>query len=456
MSAERHDLVVIGAGTAGFAAVKAAHAAGRDVLLVTGADELGGTCILRGCMPAKTLLAASHAEGEVEKASELGVSTERVHVDLPAIIRRKRALVDYFAEDRVREIEEEKIVRGDARFVAENAIVVGERRIEAERFVIATGARNEPPPIAGIDDVPTITTTELMELTEMPRRVAVVGGGPTGCAFSQWFARLGAHVTLLQDGPELLRAEDADVGAAVRAALARDGVDVVLDADVRNARRDGETTVLTVAAPHGERAVRCDRVMLATNRRPAVAALDLAAGGIAGDGERGIAVDATLRSISNPRVYAAGDVLGRRSLVHTAEYAGALAVANALAATPREAEWDVWETHAVYTDPQVAVAGLTERGCRERGIDVAVATLPASEVGIALVDDEPHGFVKMLARRDDGRIAGVAIVTAEAIDLIGEAVVAIARGMTARELAALPHLHPTLSELLGRVAEQLA
>lgn len=456
MSAERHDLVVIGAGTAGFAAVKAAHEGGRDVLLVTGSDELGGTCILRGCMPAKTLLAAAHAEGEVEKASELGVSTERVHVDLPAIVRRKRALVDYFAEDRVREIEEEKIVRGDARFVAHDAIVVGERRIEAERFVIATGARNEPPPIAGIGDVPTMTTTGLMDLTEMPRRVAVVGGGPTGCAFSQWFARLGARVTLLQDGPELLRAEDPDVGAAVRAALERDGVDVVLDADVRSARRDGTTTVLTVRTPRGERDVCCDRVMLATNRRPAVAGLDLAAGGITGDDERGIAVDATLRSVSNPRVYAAGDAIGRRSLVHTAEYAGALAVTNAFATAPGEADWDLWETHAVYTDPQIAVAGLTERVCRERGIGVAVATLPASEVGIALVDDEPHGFIKMLTRRDDGRIAGVAIVTAEAIDLIGEAVVAIARGMTARELAALPHLHPTLSELLGRVAEQLA
>ena len=455
MGAQRHDLVVIGAGTAGFAAVKTAHAAGRDVLLVTGADELGGTCILRGCMPAKTLLAAAHAEGEVEKASELGVSAGRVHVDLPAIIRRKRALVDYFAEDRVREIQEEKIVRGDARFVAQDAIVVDGRRIEAERFVIATGARNEPPPIAGIGDVPTMTTTGLMDLTEMPRRVAVVGGGPAGCAFAQWFARLGADVTLLQDGPELLRAEDPDVGAAVRAALGRDGVDVVLDAEVRSARSDGETAVLTVRTPHGEHDVRCDRVMLATNRRPAVAGLDLGVAGITGDGERGIAVDATLRSVSNPRVYAAGDVIGRRSLVHTAEYAGALAADNAFSASPREADWDLWETHAVYTAPQVAVAGLTERACRERGIDVAVATLPASEVGIALVDDEPHGFVKMLARRDDGRIAGVAIVTAEAIDLIGEAIVAIARGMTARELAALPHLHPTLGELLGRVAEQL-
>jgi len=455
MVEERRELCVIGAGTAGFAAAEAARAAGRDVVLVTGDEELGGTCILRGCMPAKAVLAATQIEGEVEKAHEIGVETTPVHVDLPAIIRRKRALVDYFAEDRVHELETYPLVRGDARFVAPDAVVARGRRIVADRFVIATGASTTAPPIAGLDGVPSVTSADVMEMTHAPRRVAIVGGGPIGCAFAQFFARLGTTVMLLQDAPEVLRNDDPDVGRAVREALERDGVTVVLDADVRQAKHDGDATVLVAETPHGARNARCDVVLLATNRRPRVDSLDLRAGEIDGDRNRGVVVDATLRSVSNPRVYAAGDVLGRRALVHSAAYAGHLAATNAFAGEPLDAQWDRWESHALYTQPQVAIVGLTERECRARGIEVRVATLLAGEVGKALVADQTDGFVKMLAR-PDGRVVGIALVLDDAIDLAGEAIALIDRGATAREIAAMPHLHPTMSELLARVAERLA
>jgi pyruvate/2-oxoglutarate dehydrogenase complex dihydrolipoamide dehydrogenase (E3) component len=455
MGEERHELCVIGAGTAGFTAAEAARAAGRDVVLISGDEELGGTCILRGCMPAKAVLAATQYEGEVEKARELGVEATGLHVDLPAIIRRKRALVDYFAHDRIDDLETYPLVRGDARFVALDAIVAGERRITAERFVIATGATIVPPPVEGLDRVPTITSTGVLEMTRAPRSIAIIGGGPIGCAFAQFFARLHARVTLFQDAPELLRNDDPDVGTAVRAALERDGVEVVCDADVRRAQRDGELAVLFADTARGAHGARAEVVLLATNRRPHVGGLDLAAGGIEGDGARGIVVDAALRSVSNPRVFAAGDVLGRRSLVHTAAYGGRLAATNAFANEPVDAQWERWESHALYTQPQVAVAGLTERQCRAHGIDVVKATLPASDVGKALVTDQAEGFVKMLARRDDGRVVGIAIVTDDAIDLAGEAIALIDRGATAREIAEMPHLHPTMSELLAHVAEKL-
>jgi pyruvate/2-oxoglutarate dehydrogenase complex dihydrolipoamide dehydrogenase (E3) component len=438
MGEERRELCVIGAGTAGFAAAEAARAAGRDVVLVTGTEELGGTCILRGCMPAKAVLAAAQAEGAVEKANAIGVETVAVHMDLPAIVRRKRALVDYFAADRLHELAEYPLVRGDARFVAPDTVVAGDRRIVAERFVIATGADVVAPPIDRLDGVPTITSTGVLEMTGVPGSIAIVGGGPIGCAFAQYFARLGSRVRLFQDAPELLRAEDPDVGAAVRAALERDGVDVVLGADLRRAD-----------------VARCDVVMLATNRLPRAGGLDLPAGGIEGDRARGIVVDDMLRSVSNPRAYAAGDVLGRRQLVHAAAYAGRLAATNAFAATPVAAEWDRWESHALYTQPQVAVAGLTERQCSERGIDVRVARLPATEVGKALVTEDTDGFVKILVRAADDRVVGFALVLDDAIDLAGEAIALIDRGATAREIAEMPHLHPTMSELLGRVAEKL-
>jgi pyruvate/2-oxoglutarate dehydrogenase complex dihydrolipoamide dehydrogenase (E3) component len=451
---ERRELCVIGAGTAGFAAAEAARAQGRDVVLVAGAEELGGTCILRGCMPAKAMLAATQLEGEVEKAHQVGVETSAVHVDLPAIVRRKRALVDYFAEDRVHELENYPLVRGDAHFIAGDTIEVAGRRIVAERFVIATGAAVTLPPIPGLDSVATVTSTGVMEMTHAPKRVAIVGGGPIGCAFAQFFARLGTNVTLLQDAPELLRADDPDVGRTVREALARDGVTVLLDAEVRAAARDGDAALLDVYTPAGSHGVHCEVVVIATNRRPRVAALDLAAANIDGDEAHGISVDATLRSITNPRAYAAGDVLGRRALVHSAVYAGRLAATNAFAAQPVEAQWDRWESHALYTQPQVAIAGLTERTCRERGLDVRVATLPAGEVGKALVSEQTDGFVKMIAL-GDGRVVGITLVLDDAIDLVGEAIALIDRGATAREIAEMPHLHPTMSELIARAAERL-
>jgi len=455
MVEERHELCVIGAGTAGFAAAEAARERGRDVLLIAGEDELGGTCILRGCMPAKAVLAAAQYEGEVAKAHDVGVRTSTVHVDLPALIRRKRALVDYFAEDRASELAQYPLLRGDARFVAPDAVVAGGRHIVAERFVVATGAATVMPGVPGLAGAPTITSNDVLEMTRAPDAIAIVGGGPIGCAFAQFFARIGSRVTLFQDTPELLRAEDPDVGTAIRAVLQNDGVDVVLDADLREVRRDGEATVLLADTPAGAHGARADVVLVATNRRPRIDGLDLGAAGVEADAARGIVVDEHLRSVSNPRVFAAGDVVGRRHLVHVALHAGALAARNAFADEPVAMDWARWQSHALYTQPQVAVTGLTERECRTLGIDVEVAVLPAAEVGKALVSEQADGFVKMLARRGDGRVAGVTLVLDDAIDLAGEAIALIDRGATVREVAEMPHLHPTMSELLARLAERL-
>jgi pyruvate/2-oxoglutarate dehydrogenase complex dihydrolipoamide dehydrogenase (E3) component len=200
-------------------------------------------------------------------------------------------------------------------------------------------------------------------------------------------------------------------------------------------------------------AARVQTVLLASGRVPNVDGLDLGrAGVLCADGK--LAIDPYLRT-TNPHILAAGDVLGRRCLVHVAAYTGKLALHNAFAEHPRAANFDRFETHAIYTQPQVAVAGLTERDCRARGIAVRVKHHPFSDVGKALVANEPGGFVKMIAA-DGGRILGVAIVGSEAIDLIGEAVALIDYGATVDEVAAMPHLHPTMGEILGRVAEDLA
>jgi len=435
---ERYDVCVIGAGTAGFAAAEAADADGLRVLLVSGPGALGGTCILRGCMPAKTLLSSTEALGDVERVRGVGVNVAGAHVDVPAIIERKRELVDYFTADRVANLARFELVRGCARFVARDTIAVGEQRISADRFIVATGSRVVPPAIPGLAEAGYLLSDDVLELIRIPPAVAVLGGGPVGCEFAQYFARLGARVTLLQDAPQLLRNEDRDVADAVAATLKADGVDVICGAHIEHCVRAGEHTSVTYTAGAASVTVR-------------VGALLLAAAVLAGADR--LAVDPYLRT-TNPHVLAAGDVIGRRCLVHLAAYTGKLAVRNAFAERPQPADFDRFEMHAVYTQPQVAVAGLTESACRVRGLNVRVKHHPFHEVGKALVSNEAVGFVKMIAD-EGGRIVGVTVVGADAIDLIGEAVALINFGATVGDVAAMPHLHPALGEIFGRVAEDL-
>jgi pyruvate/2-oxoglutarate dehydrogenase complex dihydrolipoamide dehydrogenase (E3) component len=447
---EHYDLCVIGAGTAGFAAAELARREGRSVLIVSRPGDLGGTCIRRGCMPAKTLFAASERLGEIESADDLGVRAPAPRADLPAIIARKRELVEYFAEDRVTELERYPLARGWARFVAPDAIEIDGRRIEAERFIIATGSHIVAPPLAGLADAGYLTSDDALELTRIPPSIAVLGGGPVGCEFAQYFARLGARVTLLQAEPVLLRQEDDDVGRALEAALAAEGIDVRTGCVVQRCAREGRERLLTLSGADGTSELRVAAIVLASNRVPNVDRLALDAAAVA-HSANGVAVDAYLAT-TNPRIYAAGDALGRRFLVHVAEYAGRLAAHNAFASEPCAADFDRWEAHAVYTQPQVAVAGLTERDCRARGIPVRVRRHPFRDVGKAVVAGEPEGFVKMIVA-GDGTILGIALVGDGASELIGEGIALIEHRATARSVAGMPHLHPTMSEIYARVAE---
>ncbi len=455
---ERVDLCVIGAGTAGFAAAEAARARGRSVMLVSGPGELGGTCIRRGCMPAKTLLSSTERLGDVESASHLGVRVAAERIDLRAVVARKRELVEYFANDRIHDLEAYPLSRGLARFVSHDTIAIDDRHVMADAFVIATGSHIVAPAIPGLARATYFTSDEALEMTEAPQRLAVIGGGPVGCEFAQYFARLGARVTLLQREATLLRNEDPDVGEAIARALARDGVDVRVGCDIVSIVEphdgSGAKHCVNVRERAGEARIDVDAIMLASHRVPSVASLDLERAGVTCDARGGVVVDAALRS-SNPAIFAAGDVIGRRCLVHVAEYTGRLAARNALDGTSLAADFDRFEAHAVYTQPQVAVAGLTEHACRERDIAFDVRRHPFSDVGKALVSDMAEGFVKMIARHD-GRILGVTIVGDDAIDLIGEAIALIDRGATTREVAEMPHLHPTMGEIYARVAEDFA
>jgi pyruvate/2-oxoglutarate dehydrogenase complex dihydrolipoamide dehydrogenase (E3) component len=446
------DLCIIGSGSAGFSAAQTAKRLEKRAVIVDRDPALAGQCILRGCMPAKTLLHAAEVAHVAANARESGVDVPKVEVDPAKVVQRERKLVQSFARYRREELAEFEIVRGCARFVDERTIDVDGQRITAEAFLIATGSQLVVPPIDGLDDCGYITPEAALNVTTPFESLVVLGGGPVGCEFAQYFARTGTRVTLLQDAPHLLRAEDDDVAEAVARGLREDGIEIVTGVTFHGASTCGDGKSVTVEVDGAPRRFEASEILCTVDRRPNFAGLDLARCGVRTNGA--VDVDETLRT-SNPRIYAAGDVIGRRMLVHAAIAGGELAARNALGETTVAIDPLVMDAHAVYTDPEVAVAGLTEREAARRCVTFRSASYPFSEHGRAITDDAIEGFVKMLAS-PDGKILGITIVGKDASELVHEALTLLYFGASAGDVLRIPHLHPTIAEILTYPASELA
>ena len=440
-----YDLCVVGAGSAGFAGAVRARDLGKSVAIIERDAELAGLCILRGCMPAKTVLRSAQIAHDVGSAGDFGVLTEPVKIEPKQIIRRKERLVREFAQDRIADLESFPLFRGDAQFVNSHEIRVGEQQLTADAFLIATGSRILAPSISGLSDCGYLTSDDVLELTHLPRSIIVLGGGPVGCEFAQYFARLGSTVTLLQDAPELLRGDDDDVGATVRTALEHDGVAVFTNIEFEGVATCAGGRRVSVRQNGAARTFEAQEVMLAANRQPNVAGLHLQRAGVRVD-ECAVPVDEFLRT-SVTHIYAAGDVIGRRMLVHLAEYCGRAAAQNAFAPAPVAIDFDLHEAHGVYTQPEVAVAGLTEKQCKARGIAYLAEAYSFEDHGRALTAEMPEGFIKMLAGRD-GTILGVTIVGGDAADYIHEATSLLYYKAKVYDVLNMPHMHPTMAEII--------
>ncbi len=446
------DFCVLGAGSAGFNAAVYARELGKTVAIAESNGDLAGLCILRGCMPAKTILRSAEIAHLVEEAPQFGVDAKEVTIDARAIVRRKRDIIREFAEERTEGIESFPLFRGEPKFTANNELTVGNDVIRASRFLVSTGSILEPPPIPGLSQIGYMTSDQALEATRLPRSVIVIGGGPVGCEFAQYFVRLGVKVTLLQDAPELLAKEDRDVGAAVREGLESDGVRVVTDVAFGHCTNaDGETEVRVTRDGRSE-CFSAQVVFLAMTRRPNTEVFDFHRAGIQAD-RGGVRVNQFLQT-SNPIIYAAGDVIGRRLLVHLAEFGGRLAVKNAFSGKPTAIDFDLYEARGVYTHPEVAVAGLSEMQCKDRSVQYEVAMYSFKDHGRAITADLPEGFVKILAAAD-GRILGVTIVGGEAADLVHEALTLLYFKAKVSDIPNIPHLHPTMAEIITYPAEEL-
>lgn len=451
-SPRRHDLIVVGAGSGGYAAARTARDVGCDVALVD-PGPLGGLCILRGCMPSKTLLASSDALADARHARVLGVTVREVDVDMPFIAARKRDLVSGFAEYRIEGIEAFPLYEGAARFLSRSQLLVGENTVlEAPKFVIATGSVVTPDALPGLSETGFVDSDAVLELEEIPESVVVLGGGYTACELGQFLARMGARTTILIRSGHLLTHADDDAGDALTGYFREEGIDVVTHAALIDARRSGDTKTVRYARDGVEREVAAREIFYALGRSPNVAGLDLDRAGIAVRQNGGIVVDAQMRT-TNPNVYAAGDVLGTQMLVHVAIAEGEVAARNACLDKDETVDYALTGAHTVFTDPQFAAVGASEKELRANGTAYVRGRYDFAEHGKAQCLGKTKGFVKMMADPESGRILGAAVLGPQGSELIHEVIVAMRFGATVDAFMRIPHLHPTLAEIWTYPAE---
>ncbi len=452
---EPFDLIVVGAGSAGFAAARVAGGLGARVGLVD-KGPLGGLCILRGCMPSKTILASAEALHRAGQARELGLDIPSAAADLPAIIARKRKLVAGFADFRVEQIHNARnttLLMGEARFLDAHTIEIGGETYRANSFLLATGSDISIPPVPGLAEAGYLTSDTALELETPPRSLIVLGGGVIGCELGQFYARVGVPTTIVQRGARLLSREDDDVGDTLGEALGREGVRVEPCAKLLRVSRDGDLKVVHAECNGQARELRAHEILVATGRKPAIGGLDLDRAGVT-HSDREIPVDAFLRT-NVPYIYAAGDVVGRVQIVHYAIQQAEAAAYNAVSGKPPRAIDDRLVPHVVFTDPQFGRVGLTEKEAAAHGRPVLVGKYPFADHGKAMCLARTEGFVKIVADRDSGEIIGAAILGPEGGELLHEMIVAMHFRATAAEFLKIPHVHPTLAEILTYPAEEI-
>ena len=452
------DVVVIGGGSAGYAAASATARGGLRTAVIEGGKEVGGLCILRGCMPTKALLYAAEVKHLAEHAATWGIQVPEVRFDFAQVMARKNAMIADFAGYRRGQLESGRFqfIRAHARFVDPHTVDLDNgQRLTSAHFVLSTGSTVSTPPLPQLSTIGYLTSDDAMKLERLPKSLIVLGGGAVAVEFAQFFARFGVRVTLLQRSAHLLRDFDPDAAEVVENVFRREGIELFTGTRLLDARAEGGLKHLTFEHAGLTRTVSAEEVFHGLGRSPNTSRLNLPAAGVTLDAAGRIVTDVQMRS-SAPHIFAAGDCTGPHEIVHIAIQQGETAAHTILGARPARMMDYRLLISVVFTDPQVASVGLTEAAARAQGREFIAASYPFNDHGKSLLMEAKDGFVKLLADPRTGEILGGTCVGPSGGELIHEIVAAMAKRTTAGELAAMPHYHPTLAEIWTYPAEELA
>ena len=456
MSDYKYDLFIIGAGPGGYEAAFYAAELGMKVAIAE-KDRVGGTCLNRGCIPTKALMHSSDVYRDAAHGAELGVEVEGLHANRKRIGERKDEVLDTLRNGIQGLIKKKKIdlIEGEAMVTDAHKVVVNGETYDADKILIAAGSKPFTPPIPGHDLPGVIDSTELIDMggEEIPEFV-IIGGGVIGIEFATIYADLGDHVTVIEGMDRLLPLIDKEIGRSIKMTLEKKGVDVHVSSPVQKIEKDGDKLVVTLKNKKEELVeVRADKVLMCVGRRPNTAGVvseellkkypDIQ------DGKGFIKVDDKYETPLEG-VYAIGDCIGGVQLAHVASAEGrnCVALMNGCQATINMGT----VPSCIYTDPEIAVVGLTADEAKEAGIEVITKKYPMSANGKTIIAGLDRGFVKLVARADDHKIIGAHLLCGRASDLIGELAVAIGRGMMLEEVANIIHPHPSFAEAIMEAA----
>jgi pyruvate/2-oxoglutarate dehydrogenase complex dihydrolipoamide dehydrogenase (E3) component len=465
-----YDFAVIGGGSGGYSAARTAAAEGLKTVVIEGGEEVGGLCILRGCMPTKALLYAAEVMHLASHTERWGIKVEEVSFNFRKVMGRKNALIKEFADYRQEQLTAGKFefVRAMASFEDTHTVELSElafgpqgregtrrsRRIRAKHFLIATGSRVAPSPLPELDEVGYLTSDSALKLEQLPKSLIVLGGGAVAVEFVQFFARFGVKVTLIQRSQHILHEFDSDAACALQDVLVREGTTIYTGTKLLDAKRAGSQKEVSFEHEGKTVKVRAEEIFYALGRVPNVRGLGLERIGVQTEYGR-IAANLQMQT-SIPHIYAAGDCAGLHDIVHIAVQQGEMAAHN-IAYPDRMKQMDYrLLTEIVFTEPQVATVGLTEKKAHVRNIPYLVASYTFEDHGKSMIMEAKDGFVKLLAEPITGEIIGGSCVGPIGGELIHEIIAAMHKRMTVFELAAMPHYHPTLAEIWTYPAEELA
>lgn len=447
------DLLVVGGGSAGFAAAIAAAELGRRVGLVN-TGPLGGTCTNRGCVPSKALIRAAEAWWRADHHPFAGIRTAQVALDWHQVRAQKDALVGQLRQRKYADVLDAypgiTLVDGQAAFQPDGSLLVGKRTLRAERYVVAVGGRPRIVPLPGIDAAEPLTSTSLMELDKLPASLLVLGGRAVALELGQMMARLGVEVTILQRSDRLVPDHEPEIGDAIANYLRDEGITLVTSATVDRLDRVGDTRVIRGRVAGQLHVWQADQVLIALGRRANTNGLGLESVGVKLTPEGAITVDEFLQT-TNPAVYAAGDAAPIPEYVYVAAASGTLAAQNALGLEPAPLDLSV-VPGVIFTDPQIASVGLTDAQAQAAGHAVRSATIDMNKVHRAQVAHDLRGLVKLVADEATGRLLGAHIVTADGGEVVASATLAVKHRLTVDDLVGTLFPYLTYAEALRLAA----
>jgi len=453
-----YDFVAIGGGSAGFNAARVAAALGQRVAVIDGARHLGGLCILKGCMPSKTLLYSAEVLHMAREAGVFGISVSGARADMAAVHARKKRIIGEFAGDRVKNLHAGRfdLIRSNASFLDAHTLSLADgRKLRAKNILVGTGSKVSVPPLPGLSTAKFWTSDDVLDLDFKPRSVIVLGGGIVACELAQFLLRIGTRVCLIQRSPDLLRDHSKESASVIRKAFEDEGMEVHAGTQILSIRSTARGTTVRFKEA-GRTVVRtAEHLFNALGREPATEKLNLGAAGIK-TAANGRILANRWQQTSAPNVYAAGDCCGPHEIVHVAIQQAELAARHAAGINGLKPVDPDMLLGVVFTDPQLATIGPSEKVLSDRGTPFVSASYPFNDHGKSILINANHGFVKVIASPRSGRILGAEIVGKDAGELIHCFSTPLAMRATVHDMLRAPWYHPTLAEIITYPLEEIA